>query len=170
VGIRQAEDLSRFLFSEKVDFIISSPLIRALTTAEIVNANRNIPVVIDRNLRERSFGVFEGGPRKTYQDALAASGMARWVYKPDGGESIPEVNARSENAFKAATQYRANTVLICAHEAVNRCLILMLLKRSIEEWTSIEQENCCINEFTLDENGTVSSFVLNKTDHLSEYA
>lgn len=61
-GIMQADQLGRVLKDEKIDFVISSPLRRAKTTAKIVldviGKPHNLQCATD--LVERDFGVVEG--------------------------------------------------------------------------------------------------------------
>ena len=59
-GIQQAEQLSKTL--EDIDFglVLCSPLSRAIKTAEIVKADRNIPIIINEKLTERFHGDIEG--------------------------------------------------------------------------------------------------------------
>lgn len=61
-GIMQADNLGRALKSEEIDFIISSPLKRAKTTAKIVLDVLNKPHNLEcsEHLVERNFGVVEG--------------------------------------------------------------------------------------------------------------
>jgi probable phosphoglycerate mutase len=167
VGCQQAEALANALSEEPFDLIVSSPQIRAYKTACVIAEGRNTPIIQDENLRERSFGLYEGGPQKTYQDDLAESGLLRWDFRPQGGETIMEVWSRCACFLQHLRTARAKHVLLAAHEAVNRCLILMILGRPVSDWTSIKQENCCINEFQFHPDGSVLRYALNKTDHLS---
>ena len=59
-GKKQAEEVSKKLEKEKIDLIISSPLKRTKQTAEIINKNKNIPIIYDSRIQERNFGEFEG--------------------------------------------------------------------------------------------------------------
>ena len=61
-GIKQAEKTRDLIKNEKIDLILCSPLKRARQTAEIINQNRNINMVIDERISERNFGEFEGIP------------------------------------------------------------------------------------------------------------
>lgn len=45
-----------------IDLIISSPLIRAKETANIINEGRNLPIKIDERAMERNLGIYEGMP------------------------------------------------------------------------------------------------------------
>lgn len=61
-GIEQAEATRDTLKNEKIDLILCSPLKRAKQTADIINQERNIPIIIDERVSERDFGEFEGMP------------------------------------------------------------------------------------------------------------
>ena len=165
-GIRQAEALARALSSEPVDLIISSPLSRALKTAEIVNAGRDIPLTTHLDLRERPFGTLQGQAVALYLEAIAASGQTRLEYQPPGGESIPELAKRCARAWADIRTSSARTVLVSAHEGINKCLILMLLGQALSEWLSIKQENCCINEFHFDDHQKIIGYRINLSGHL----
>ena len=58
-GVRQAEKVREELKDEVFDACYCSPLMRARRTAEIVTDGR-VEIVIDDNLKERSFGELEG--------------------------------------------------------------------------------------------------------------
>ena len=60
IGIEQAEKTRDDLLNEEIDLIICSPLLRTKETAEIINQNRNIPILYDDRIIERDFGKFEG--------------------------------------------------------------------------------------------------------------
>lgn len=59
-GRRQALVLAGELLSLGISKIISSDLKRARQTAEIINQRLNVPLILDRRLRECSFGSLEG--------------------------------------------------------------------------------------------------------------
>ena len=59
-GIRLAEETGRGMKDIDIDLVISSPLLRARQTAELVMAGRSIPLITDRRIMEMSFGDWEG--------------------------------------------------------------------------------------------------------------
>ena len=59
-GREQARRLADELANEELDAIYASDLARARETAEIVGARLNLPVVLDRDLREKDWGTWEG--------------------------------------------------------------------------------------------------------------
>lgn len=61
IGIKQAEDLKNKIENLNFDIIISSPLIRAIHTANIININ-NKKIITDDRLIERNPGDLNGKP------------------------------------------------------------------------------------------------------------
>jgi probable phosphoglycerate mutase len=96
-GRHQAEALARRLTGVRVDRILSSPMLRALETAQIVATGR--PVEVDDRLLERDYGRWEGLTNAEIE-ARDPELLARWDRDPaathtPGGESGDEVAARA---------------------------------------------------------------------------
>ena len=60
LGLKQADKAAEWLKNKKVDSIISSPLIRAAHTAELIAGEQGISIEYDSGLMELSFGQWEG--------------------------------------------------------------------------------------------------------------
>jgi broad specificity phosphatase PhoE len=96
-GRHEAETLARRLAGVRIDRIISSPLLRAIETAQTVATGR--PVEVDERLRELDYGQWES---LTYEEIEARDPAlrARWDHDPGsthtpGGESGEDVAARA---------------------------------------------------------------------------
>ena len=96
-GRHEAEALARRLAGVRIDRIISSPMLRALETAQTVATGR--PVEVDERLRELDYGQWEG---LAYDEIEARDPAlrARWDHDPGsthspGGESGEDVAARA---------------------------------------------------------------------------
>jgi broad specificity phosphatase PhoE len=59
-GVAQAYAAAAVLRSSNIDRIIVSPMVRALKTAAVVAEALNKPIHIERGIRERNFGRFDG--------------------------------------------------------------------------------------------------------------
>src|SRR5690625_6467411 len=63
-GREQAQNLQRYFQNKKIcslfDMAISSDLDRALETATIALQHTDLPILQDKRLRERSYGIYEG--------------------------------------------------------------------------------------------------------------
>jgi broad specificity phosphatase PhoE len=96
-GRHEAEALARRLTGVRIDRIVSSPMLRALETAQAVATGR--PVEVDERLRELDYGQWEG---LTYEEIEARDPAlrARWDHDPGSthspsGESGEDVAARA---------------------------------------------------------------------------
>lgn len=58
-GKKQADEIRKILENKKIDFIITSPLKRAVQTAEIINSNMNKEIIIDKRITEMNYGTIE---------------------------------------------------------------------------------------------------------------
>lgn len=117
-GIEQAKNTCDNLKNEKIDLIICSPLIRAVQTANIVNSNRNIPVVLDKRLSERDFGEFEGMINTTFDYE------SFWSYKQNlhyqKAENVREFFKRIYSFLDdIRLKYNGKRILIVAHAGIS---------------------------------------------------
>jgi broad specificity phosphatase PhoE len=98
-GRAEAEALARRLAAVRIDRIISSPMLRALETAQAIATGR--PVEVDERLRELDYGRWEGLTAAEV-DARDPDLRARWEDDPaathsPGGECGNDVAARTRS-------------------------------------------------------------------------
>ena len=117
-GIEQAKDVKDKLKNKQIDWILCSPLIRAVETANIINDSRNIPILIDEKLSERDFGEFEGMPTTDFDYE------AFWSYKQNiqynKAENIKDFFQRVygflDNIY---LKYKDKRILLVAHGGIS---------------------------------------------------
>lgn len=98
-GVDQALQLARVLQGVKVDFLYSSPVLRALQTAMILGRTWGVEVQVTEALREWDVGIYEGTRgedgwvihHQVIQDWMIHH---RWDSKMQGGESHLDIRAR----------------------------------------------------------------------------
>lgn len=117
-GIKQAEETGKILENENIDLIICSPLKRAKQTAQIINKNRNIPIIYDKDIIERDFGEFEGMNKTDFDFA------GYWSYKQNYEyEKAENIKNFFERVYKfldrIKVQYTDKKVLIVAHGGIS---------------------------------------------------
>ena len=84
---------------------------------------------------------------------------------PDG-ESLQDLVARAADALRLVLQrHPGQTVVIVAHDSVNRALLVQLLDQPLSSYWRLAQEPCCINEIDVAD-GCVRVLRVNETDHL----
>ena len=116
LGLEQAERAADALSKHRFATIISSPLSRARVTAEIAAVRLGLPVELDPDLREVSFGDKEGHPvGDWYEDWINSTAL------PPNAEPFEALRARAVAAVNRATA-RPAPVLVVAHGFLFRAL------------------------------------------------
>lgn len=155
-GRSDAMKLADRLQNVPIDRIISSPLGRAVETAQIVAAGSiaHAPVETDERLTELDYGAWEGltveeidrrfpGERQLYEENPA-------IHEVGGGESGLEVAARvgafvEDLTLWWETEAGDPTCLLVGHSSLNRILLAVLLgvpladyrRRFKQDWASL---------------------------------
>lgn len=130
-GIRQAEALREELSTIEFNAIYSSPLRRALQTAEILSDHRQ-PVIIEDGFNNISLGEWENTPkavvREKYPDLWKL-----WTTTPEklafpGMETLAQVQKRSYDALQKLIQkHSEGRIAIVTHRAVIKPLFAAML-------------------------------------------
>ena len=117
-GRAQAVDLSIALMAEELAAVYSSPLRRALETAEVVAASHGLePIPVD-DLREVDVGSWSGLTRAEVEERFPAQ-FARWLDYGQGwedGETYEEMGRRAVEALlRLAAAHEGERVLAVTH-------------------------------------------------------
>lgn len=105
----------------RIDVIISSPLSRALETAQILAKEVNYPeskIIVDKRVIERNFGALEGkpwSPNHTDEYKQQMGGLM-------GGESEEALVARVRSALDWIESLSHDNILVVSHGATGRAL------------------------------------------------
>jgi len=108
--------------------VLSSPLLRARETAEIVAAELGLPVGFDHRLIEVDYGDHEGTPLADLPRDLQARWRTDPAFAPPGGESLAEVQVRV-GAFAAEVlgQLRDGPVVAVSHVSPIKAVVCWAL-------------------------------------------
>ncbi len=121
-GKIQAGEAAEKLKNIKIDYIICSHLKRAEETARIIQKKVGGEIIIDSELRERSYGKTEGMPYDEFDEKFPDHYSYEW--RPEGGESYKDIEERVFNAFEKITnQYKGKNILIVSHGGALRTLL-----------------------------------------------
>ena len=131
LGVQQAVAAAKRLASAGLDVIVTSPLRRAVQTADEVAAATGVPVVTDAGFRETDFGAWEGLTFSEVRERWPAE-LNRWLADPaaapPGGESLAEVSERVTAALHRVLAARERqTVLIVSHVTPIKMLVATAL-------------------------------------------
>ena len=166
-GIKQAALLAEYLGDLKIDAIYSSPLKRALKTAEIITGYHKLDVEIASGLIDLNYGKWQGLSHPEVKDKYKEL-YGEWISSPErvkmpAGESLDEVRERARGVVDDVIAKYKGTVVLVSHRVVNKVLICALLGLDNSHFWNIRQDTCGITTFTY-ENGR---FILTKHNDTS---
>ncbi|MFC2047701.1 histidine phosphatase family protein [Chloroflexota bacterium] len=155
-GMKQAELLAEYLTERKIDAIYSSPLRRALKTAEVIAGCHKLDVEITPGLVDFNYGKWQG---LLHQEVKAKHKelYTEWIYHPDkvkmpAGDTLDDVRKRAINVVDEVIAKYQGTVVLVSHRVVNKVLICALLGLDNSHFWNIRQDTCGITTFIY-ENG-----------------
>jgi broad specificity phosphatase PhoE len=126
-GIEQARAVATALSGVKLGEVLSSPLQRAVQTAEIIGRQVGIEVARDPRLIDFKLGRWTG---MSYAEVSATSEYQRFLREPQamsipGGESFDEIQRRSVAAIEQALSDSpsGDAVAIVTHAGIIRVLL-----------------------------------------------
>lgn len=170
-GLKQGRLVAEGLRNTHLDAAISSPLERSYMTCKFCADLHDLPVRKDDRLLEINHGDWEGclaGEIKAEYPTEFRQWHAQpqYVTMPGGGESLEDVRRRVRDAFNEyAVTYAGQTILVAAHDAVNKAIICDLMGLDMSHFWQIKQDNTCINVVEY-ENGQWRVVLLNSTAHM----
>lgn len=172
-GREQAEAVAIRLAPVAFEAAYSSDLRRAADTALPVMRGRDTPIVYRRDLREKSFGEWEG---MTYEELqLRYPAMLeelfdeRPAFAPPGGESDLELFARAAGAAAGIAGRHAGTdgnILVVSHGGTLRAMMVSMLGLPVESMWRIRLSNAGLSIVTTFDEGGATIDLLNDTSHL----
>jgi len=118
-GIEEAERLAGELAALPLDLVAVSPFPRAVQTANIALAGRDIPHLVDEELGDVRIGELEGESLDAYRAAPAHSDRKK---RFPGGESLDEAALRYADAIERLLARDEPVTLVVCHEIPVRYL------------------------------------------------
>lgn len=136
--------------SERLKAVYTSDLGRAVRSGEIIASPHGIVPIEVPELRERSFGIWEGMSfaeiREQYPEEFNAWAGNPLKYSPVGGESTLEVKERVIRALDVIlSDHAGECISIVAHGGVNRIILCHVLGIPFENIFRIEQDYAAVN-------------------------
>jgi broad specificity phosphatase PhoE len=155
-GIRQAQLLAGHLADVPIEAVLSSPMKRALKTAETVAGYHSLEVKIAPGLIDLDFGEWQGLPHLEVKNKYKEL-YQEWVSNPGsvvmpGGESLDDVRKRATVVVDEVVAAYEGTVVLVSHRVVSKVLICALLGLDNSHFWNIRQDTCGITTFSY-ENG-----------------
>ena len=153
VGLEQSRRMAKLLADLQLDAIYTSPLRRAVQTAEIVARRNGRTVIPDQNLTEFAFGRWAG---HRYDDLIRSPRYRRFLTAPlttqvPGGETIRDVQRRAVAAVKRAVrEFPRGRILLVSHGDVIRAILCHYLRLPLGEFRRLRVDNGALAVFDSD--------------------
>jgi broad specificity phosphatase PhoE len=170
LGVRQAELTRDFLAIRAIDHVYTSPLLRAVQTAEIIAAPHGLTPAVRAEFIECDIGRWEGmdweSIRKQDADSYQKFMADPAAFGYPEGESFAEVYERAGRVLEDLLERHAGaTLLVVSHHVVNRTYLATLLGLGVNQARRVRLDNCGISVIEREgERATVTT--LNAAFHL----
>jgi broad specificity phosphatase PhoE len=148
-GRAQVAALLDFIRAFRPTLIVTSPLVRARQSAEIIaDGLGGVPIREDRQIAEVQYGRWEG---MTYEDLIVDEDYLRYREEPilsstPGGESIGEVQARGvEAVMRTLEDNPGQRVLFVSHGDIIRTILCHFLAMELRHFRRIRVDNAALS-------------------------
>lgn len=152
-GRLQASQTADFFCTQKIDAIYSSPLRRALETAEFISERLDLPITVMEEFREVNVGRLEDEPPsaatwKLHDEIMAAWDQGQHEACFPGGEDYHTLRNRLADALKTViAQHAQETLILVAHGGVINTIVRNFCGDvDWEQLRHTENHNCSITE------------------------
>ena len=149
-GIKQAEETRELIKNTKYDIVYCSPMLRAKHTCEIIN-EKNIPVIYDDRLRERSLGKLDG--KNLAKEGFGKELFYEYKYKSsdENFEDLPTLFKRVHSFLdEIIKKNKDKNILIVAHGGILRAIYFYFNEIPKNGDLSIySPKNCEINTYEI---------------------
>lgn len=130
-GLMQADDAANFIERKGITAVYSSPLVRALDTAEAVAQRTGLDVNVDGDFNNIFLGEWEGRLKNEIRERFPKE-WEIWTTRPEylnmeGMETLDSVQRRSVRRVNEIARSAAGDFLIVTHRAVIKPLLSGLL-------------------------------------------
>jgi len=174
VGRKQAIWLAEELKDVKFDAVYTSPLSRAMETAEAICRSQGIEPIVEQGFNNINLGVWEGRPKAEVEKEQPKE-FKLWQTEPEklrmeGAETLAQVQKRAVNTLVRITKERmGGGFAVVTHRAVLKPLIAGILGIPAPYFWKLHPETASysIIEHTPQRGYALSLF--NQTKHLKEF-
>lgn len=159
-GINRAKELSNRMKDIKIDRIYSSPIERALKTAEIIKGSKACELLLEDGLMEMSFGDFEGNIMEEVMKANPGWDMhlimeGNTEMRAPNGETLEEVRCRVKECMdKIILDNEGKEILIVAHGITLKALMYYFKDEEVNAevmgQATLTKINVAENKFTIE--------------------
>ncbi len=170
-GIKQAYALAEAMRDKKIEYIYSSPLSRAVSTAEILGDALKLPYEV----RDGFCNIHLGPWENRIKEELAVQEPEKWqtwLDQPEelvieGGETLDQVGERAIRDLNAVIEeHRGATIALIAHRGVLKPLMAAAIGVARPSYWRLHVDTASYSMLTFDSLHGFCLMGLNYTQHL----
>jgi probable phosphoglycerate mutase len=173
-GREQSRRAAEFLKDVKLDFAISSSMLRPKETAEIIlKYHEGLQLELRDELREISHGLWEGKFESEIEESYPGL-LEEWKTSPETvqmpeGENLQHVWTRAIASWREIVQSVSGTGIVVAHDAINKAILCHLFGLEPEHFWKFKQGNGAVSviDYPHGPDGLPVLQAMNVTTHLS---
>lgn len=155
-GTLEAQELGREMQDWNVAAIYSSPVVRTLQTARILNQHLKAELIIEADLIEMDLGPWQGLSKQQVAEKFSIP-YRTWYTQPtefrlDGMETLQEVQQRVVRCIDRFRHTPSVQVAAAVTHAANiKCAVLYYDHRALDLYHRIDVPNLSVHRITLNE-------------------
>lgn len=167
-GREQAADLKQYFENISVESVYTSPLRRAVETAETVFPGHS--PVKEQWLNNLDLGDWSGMEKSVVKERFPRQ-WEDWVTRPEsitfpGGERLDDVHKRSRLFFEKVTAAEAETIAVVSHRSVVKVMIAAAVGVEKNYYWKFHLDNASVSLLHYEHQRGFTLVKLNDTHHL----
>ncbi len=166
-GLEQAEKTAIFLAGNEIEVIFSSPLKRAVQTAEsILKHKKNMEIITSHDLIDMNFGIWEGLTLKEVEEKFPVQ-FGVWKDHPENwkvkdAETLKDIRKRVSRFLNSLKGYR--NVALVSHRVICKIIIMNVLGLPLSRFWKIKIDTASVS--LINKQNDYRLEYLNLTSHL----
>jgi len=171
LGVAEAQAVAKRIAARwRPSKVYTSPLSRCVATGAAIAHACGAPTEVNGDLIDIDYGAWQGKVCAEIEQSdpklYAAWRSTPHLVRFPQGDSLQDLAARAADALRLAlARHPEETVVLVAHDSVNRALLLQLLDQPLSAYWRLAQAPCCINEIEV-AGGWAQVLRTNETAHL----
>lgn len=170
-GVAQAQKVAARLAEEKIDAVYSSPLQRAIKTAQPTAETHHLAVEPLEGLNDLDVGALEG---LTVEEAKQSfpEAVEKWLTAPGHvkfpkGESLKTVRARVDKMLiDLIAKHPDQTIVLVSHKVTSGVILCHVIGLDLDSFWNIYLDNASISRFETRSGGGYVVTLVDETSHL----
>ena len=172
VGFRQVTAAGKALSGKTIVAVYSSPLIRAVQTAEALAAPHGLKPIVHEAFHDFDFGVWSGRDRPViydeYKEEYRLYKEEPHLFRAPGGESFWEVYERVLFGMKELNEAHPGAeTAVATHNVTSIIMLLAVMEMPLSKYWMLDTGNASISRFTRSLDGSFRIECVNDTSHLA---